>query len=64
MVSLRKIEKDEDFGLSINLVSDNFMMRQTGVFELLEKIKRIRCILRNKEYCYFDICMSKLKDFE
>lgn len=54
-----KIEKDEDFGLSINLVSDNFYMRQTGVFGIIrEKIKRIWCILRNKEYCYFDICMS------
>ena len=54
-----KAKKDDDFGLSINLVSDDFYTRQSGVFRIMkEKIKRIWCILRNKEYCYFNICMS------
>ena len=65
---IMKAEKDDDdFGLSITLVSDNFYMRQAGVFRIIkEKIKRIWYILRNKEYCYFDICMNAndLKEFK
>lgn len=64
---LLKAEKDEDFGLSLQLVSDNFYSRQRNKFdELKEKIKRILYVITNKEYCYFDIVIDpkELQEFK
>lgn len=51
---------NEDDDLSVQLVSDNFYtMQNKGKVSLKEKIKRIWCIIRDKEYCYFDILIGK-----
>lgn len=58
---------NEDNELSLQLVSDNFyMMQNKGTMSLREKFKRIWYIITGKEYCYFDILISKdeLQDFK
>ncbi len=60
-----KIDKDIDGKIAfLSLVSDKFYSEQNGFFlRLGEKIKRIWRILRNKEYCYFEIVLKE-KDIE
>ena len=51
----------------LSIVSNRFSTEQEGcIFRLKEKIKRIWYILRNKEYCYFEVCMneSDLQEFK
>lgn len=44
----------------LSLVSDTFYSNQRGFFALLmEKLRRIWCIIRNNEYYYFDIILDK-----
>ena len=51
---------NEDDELSVQLVSDNFYMMQNKCkMSFREKLKRIWCIIRGKEYCYFDILIGK-----
>ncbi len=59
-------DKEDDEYLSVQLVSDNFYLRQKDT--LPEKLKRIWHIIWGKEYCYFDLLMKKsdvqeFKDF-
>ena len=64
---LLRAEKDEDFGSSLSLVSDvYYTIQQTAWSKFTEKCKRIWAIIRNKEYCYFDICIDNedLKEFK
>lgn len=61
-----KAEKD-DFGCELTLVSDNFyFVGKTGWQIFKEKCKRILRIIRNKEHCYFSICIDDgdLKEFK
>ena len=59
-----KAEKDGDYGYFLSLVSDKWYTSSTTAWERFkEKCKRIWCIIRNKEYYYFDICVRK-KDLE
>ncbi len=56
-----------DNDMSLQLVSDNFYIAQNkGKMSLSEKIKRIWCIIKGKEYCYFDILIGedKLQEFK
>ncbi len=60
-----KIDRDTDGKMAfLSLVSDRFYSEQEGFFfRLGEKIKRIWRIIRNKEYCYFEIVLKE-KDIE
>lgn len=61
-----KAEKD-DWGYDLSLVSDTFyVMQKTGWTRFKEKCRRIWSIIRNKEYCYFDVCIEPedLKEFK
>lgn len=50
----------EDNELYMQLVSDIFYtMQNKDKMSFREKMKRILCIIRGKEYCYFDILMDK-----
>lgn len=46
-----KVDEDE-CGLSLQLVSDNFY---SGQKSFKDKLRRIWCIIRGKEYRYFDL---------
>ncbi|MCM1232306.1 MAG: hypothetical protein NC489_19460 [Ruminococcus flavefaciens] len=61
-----KADNDKDFGVSLQLVSDNFYSTQNGLYNFLEKIKRIWYIIKGKEYCYFDILVNpkELQEFK
>ncbi len=62
-----KAEDDIGFGCEMMLVSDTYYLMQKTVWtRFKEKCKRIWCILRNKEYCYFSIYMAKddLQEFK
>lgn len=51
---------NEDHEVSLQLVSDNFYtMQNKGRMSFKEKLKRICCIIKGKEYCYFDILIDK-----
>ena len=58
-----KVEKD-GVGASLQLVSSRFSSQQEN--SLIEKLKRIWCIIKNKEYRYFDILIdeNELKEFK
>ena len=44
----------------LSLMTSKFYTDQTTAFSrFCEKIKRIWCIIRNKEYCYFEIVMNE-----
>lgn len=61
------LRADRIGGLDISLVSDAFYTSQKNRWDFFkEKCKRIWCIIRNKEYCYFDICIEPedLKEFK
>lgn len=46
--------------LYLQLMSDNFyLMQSKGKMSIKEKLKRIWCIIANKEYGYFDILMNR-----
>lgn len=54
-----QLEKEGD-ELYLQLVSDNFyLMQSKGNMSIKEKLKRIWCILANKEYGFFDIFMDR-----
>lgn len=58
---------NEDEEVSLQIVSDNFYtMQNKGKMSIKEKIKHIWCIIKGKEYCYFDILIGKdeLKEFK
>lgn len=58
---------NEDEEVSLQIVSDNFYtMQNKGEMSIKEKIKRIWCIIKGKEYCYFDILIWKeeLREFK
>lgn len=58
---------NEDEEVSLQIVSDNFYsMQNKGKMSIKEKIKRIWCIIKGKEYCYFDILIEKgeLQEFK
>ena len=62
-----KADNDKDFGVSLQLVSDNFYTgcnNRRNLFK--EKIKRIWYIIRGKEYCYFDLLIEpkELQEFK
>lgn len=62
-----KADDDEDWGVSLQLVSDNFYTNQKSIYSTIkEKWKRIWNVLRNKEYCYFDILIEpgELEEFK
>ena len=62
-----KADNDEDFGVSLQLVSDNFYSgHSNGRYSLKEKFKRIWYAIREKEYCYFDILIEpkELQEFK
>ena len=62
-----RAEDDMGLGCDMTLVSDNYyLMQMTAWTRFKEKCKRIWCILRNKEYCYFSIYMAKddLEEFK
>lgn len=62
-----KADNDKDFGISLQLVSDNFYGGYSNrKNSIKEKIKRIWYIIRNKEYCYFDILIDRneLQEFK
>lgn len=62
-----KADDDKDWGVSLQLVSDNFYTNQKNIHTMIkEKWKRLWSVLRNKEYCYFDILIepSELKEFK
>ena len=55
-----KADYDIDFGVSLQLVSNNFYggynNRRNSI---IEKIKRIWYVIRGREYCYFDIMIDE-----
>lgn len=56
-----KVTKDDD-GKTVYLsfVTDRFYSGQGNAFSRFkEKLKRIWCIIRNKEYSYFEIIMNE-----
>ena len=58
---------NEDGEVSLQIVSDYFyLMQNKGKMSIKEKIKRIWCIIKGKEYCYFDIVIEKdeLQEFK
>lgn len=57
-----RVEINEDFGdyCYITYISGNFYKEQAN---LLDKIKKIWKIIRNKDFYYSEICMSR-EDFE
>lgn len=62
-----KADNDKDFGVSLQLVSDNFYAgcnNRRNLFK--ERVKRIWYIIRGKEYCYFDLLIDKdeLQEFK
>lgn len=62
-----KADNDDDFGVSLQLVSDNFYGGYNNkANSIKEKIKRIWYIIIGKEYCYFDILIEKdeLQEFK
>lgn len=65
-VALR-VTHDPLFGYEIALVNDMFYTEQRTIMSrLIEKCKRIWCILRNKEYRYFNILIDErdMDDFK
>ena len=62
-----KADNDKDFGVSLQLVSDNFYSGHNNRRNALkEKIRRIWCIIAGKEYCYFDLLIEpkELQEFK
>lgn len=62
-----KADNDKDFGVSLQLVSDNFYSGYNNKRNSIkEKIKRIWCIIVGKEYCYFDLLIEQkeLQEFK
>lgn len=63
-----EIRKDENETTAfLSLVSDKFFSEQGGFFSrLAEKLRRILCILLNKEYSYFEVCLNEtdLREFK
>ena len=57
-----RVEINKDFGdyCYISYISGNFYKEQAS---LLDKIKKIWKIIRNKDFYYSEICMSR-EDFE
>jgi hypothetical protein len=56
-----KFDYDEEYTptLNISLVNDLFYINQLGFFKrFIEKLKKIYCIIFNKEYYYFDIVIE------
>lgn len=57
-VTMKFDKEDQTFFLS--LVSDDFYtMQTTALRRFVEKIKRIWCVIRNKEYSYTEIVIEK-----
>ena len=57
-------ERDEDYYAYQCFTNGNFYRDQYGMFGTLKnKLKKIWAIIRNKDYYYSDVVMSK-KDFE
>ena len=62
-----KAYNDKDFGVSLQLVSNNFYTgRNNCRNSFKEKVKRIWYILIGKEYCYFDLLIEpkELQEFK
>lgn len=57
-------ESEEDDYAYMCFTNGNFYKEQSGVFRTLEnKLKKIWAIIRNKDYYYSDVIMSK-EEFE
>ena len=56
-----KVTKDDDGKTAfLSFVTNRFYSKQDGFLSrFIEKLKRICCILRNKEYHYFEIVMKE-----
>lgn len=56
-----KISKDDEFYFLMSYVNGKFVsqQKQSILKVLLEKIKKIWFVIRGKDYCYSEICMSK-----
>lgn len=58
-----KIKEDETFFAFLTYTNGNFYSEQNGVFSTLcKKFKKICAIIRNKDYCYSEVIMTK-EDF-
>ena len=64
-IRFRFDSEDEDIYLNLSIVSGDFYNKQKNkrFYLLKEKLKRIWFVIRNKDYHYFDIILSK-NDFE
>ena len=59
-----KIEEDEDFYAVLTYTNGKFYSEQGGVFVTLgRKMKKIWAIIRNKDYTYSEVMMTK-EDFK
>ncbi len=56
-----EVRKDDDGKIAyLSFVTNRFYSEQGGFFSrFIEKLKRILCIVRNKEYHYFEIVMKE-----
>ena len=65
-----RVDKDEDFDyyFIMSYTSGNFYKEQDyTIWKVIRtKLKKIWCIIRNKDYCYSEICMNKddFKEFQ
>ena len=62
---IRVNTQDDDMYFLVTYTSGNFYRDQNeSIFKVMgKKLKKIWFIIRNKDYCYSEICMSK-EDFE
>ena len=59
-IRIRIDRRDDDSYAILTYTNGNFDRDQKGVFSTLgRKWRKILAILRNKDYCYSEICMSR-----
>ena len=65
---IRVDKYDDDNYFMVSYTNGSFYRDQNeSIFKVIgKKLKKIWCIIRNKDYCYSEICMSRedLKEFK